>query len=68
MSRHSPPTDPWGGAHRGEALRSTLSVALLLIVTAVIVAIIFAVGWWLFSVLVNPLPYSNPEAMAVPFR
>jgi hypothetical protein len=46
-----------------------VSVALLLVVTVVLLAIILVLGWWLFSVLVNPLPYSDPEAMtATPFR
>jgi hypothetical protein len=47
----------------GETLRSVFSTAVLIIVTLVIVAALM-VGWWVVSVLVHPLPYSDPEAMS----
>ena len=47
----------------GEAFRSVVSIASLIVVTLVILAVDVVLGWWLLTVLVHPLPYSNPEAM-----
>jgi hypothetical protein len=43
---------------------SGVSFVALFIVTLVIFALAIAVGLWLFSVLLSPLPYSDPEAIA----
>jgi hypothetical protein len=37
----------------------------LIVVTLVILAVVVVLGWWLLTVLVHPLPYSNPDAKAV---
>jgi hypothetical protein len=47
-----------------EMVWSGVSFVALFIVTLVIFALAIAVGLWLFSVLLSPLPYSDPEAMA----
>ena len=47
----------------GEALRSGVSIAVLIAVTLVMLAAAVVLGWWLLTVFVHPLPYSQPEAM-----
>jgi hypothetical protein len=50
--------------HRGgETLGSVVSIAVLIVVSLVVLVVAAALGWWLLSVLVHPLPYSDPEAI-----
>jgi hypothetical protein len=48
----------------GETLRSLFSIAVLIILTLIVVSVALVVGWWVVSVLVHPLPYSDPDAMS----
>jgi hypothetical protein len=44
-------------------MRSASTIAVVVAVTAVILAVAMTLVWWLWSVLVHPLPYNAPEAI-----
>jgi hypothetical protein len=45
-------------------MRSAISIAVVVAVTVVIVAVAVTLVWWLWSVLVHPLPNGAPAAIA----
>jgi hypothetical protein len=45
--------------------RAAVSFAVLLVVWIVFVAAVAAIGWWLLTTVIHPLPYSDPEAASV---
>lgn len=44
--------------------RSAVSLVALLLVWIVFIAAVAAIGWWMLTVLINPQPYSDPDAAA----
>jgi hypothetical protein len=55
--------DPVAISYGAAPLRSTIAVGVRIIVMLVILGVTAAVGWWLLTAIVNPLPYSDPEAL-----
>jgi hypothetical protein len=45
--------------------RTAVSIVAMLLVWIVFVAAIAAIGWWLLSALIDPEPYSDPEAATI---
>jgi hypothetical protein len=48
----------------GVTMWSVLSTAAVVGVTVGIVAVALALTWWLWSVFIDPLAYSQPDAIA----